>query len=188
MLELDLAEALFIGTAAKAAAIADAAAERARAAGDETGEALARVGAAYYRVVRSRPIRPIDELEQLARKALPLLEQAEDHAGLVHVWYALGFGVANCRGRFEDYAHASEQALRHARLAGQRSSDLFRLERALAYGPRPADEALRTLDALLPENPHPSAAADARLAAHACSPASTRQRRSRARPASAGAS
>ncbi len=73
----------------------------------------------------------------------------------MHVWNALGFGVANQRCRFEDWAQAAEQALRHARLAGQRSSRLFCLESALALGPRPADEALRTLDALLPENPHP---------------------------------
>ena len=52
-------------------------------------------------------------------------------------------------------AHAAEQALRHARLAGQRGSDLHGLESALALGPRPADEALRTLDALLPDNPQP---------------------------------
>ena len=154
VLELDLAQALSDRDGAKAAAIADAAAERARAAGDETGELLARVGAAYYRMFFSTDP-AVDELERLARKALPLLEQAEDHAGLVHVWHALGFGVANFRGRFEDYAHASEQALRHARLAGQRNSSLFGLEDALALGPRPADEALRTLDALLPENPHP---------------------------------
>ena len=73
----------------------------------------------------------------------------------MHAWLALGYGVANSRGRFEDYAQASEQALRHARLAGQRNSSLFGLEAALAFGPRPADEALRTLDPLLPENPHP---------------------------------
>jgi hypothetical protein len=153
VLELDLANVLSFQDGAKAAAIAAAAAERARAAGDETGELLARVGASFHRsLVAADPA--IDELEQLARKALPPLEQAENHAGLVHVWHALS-DVANHRGRFEDHAHASEQALRHARLAGQRNSHLFRLERALAYGPRPADEALRTLDALLPENPHP---------------------------------
>src|SRR5256886_5944293 len=39
----------------------------------------------------------IDEVEKLARKALPLLEQAEDHAGLVHVWPMLGSSVANSR-------------------------------------------------------------------------------------------
>lgn len=153
VLELDLAQALFRDSP-KAAAVADAAAERARADGDETAEALARVRAAYSRTFFvANPA--IDELEALARKALPLLEQAEDHAGLVHVWDALAYGVANWRLRFEDYAHASEQALRHARLAGQRRSDLVLLENALVYGPRPADEALRTLDALLPENPHP---------------------------------
>ena len=73
----------------------------------------------------------------------------------MHVWHALGFGVANFRVRSEDYAHAAEQALRHARLAGQRNSHLFHLDDALIQGPRPADEALRTFDALLPENPHP---------------------------------
>jgi class 3 adenylate cyclase/tetratricopeptide (TPR) repeat protein len=153
VLELDLAQAL-LRDSPKAAAIADAAAERARVAGDETGEALARVGAAYYRVFFAADP-AVNEVEELARKALPLLEQAEDHAGLVHVWNALGYGVANWRCRFEDWAQAAEQVLRHARLAGQRSSRLFP-ESALALGPRPADEALRTVDALLPENPHPA--------------------------------
>ncbi len=154
VLELDLAMAISYRDGAQAAAIADAAGERARAAGDETAELLARVGAAFHRLhFAADPA--VDELEQLARRALPLLEQAEDHAGLVHVWYALGHGVANFRVRSEDYAHAAEQALRHARLAGQRNSHLFSLDDALTQGPRPADEALRTLDALLPENPTP---------------------------------
>jgi tetratricopeptide (TPR) repeat protein len=73
----------------------------------------------------------------------------------VHVWLALADGVANCRCRCEDWVHASEQALHHARLAAQRRSSLFGLESALVAGPRPADEALRTLDAFLPENPQP---------------------------------
>ena len=72
-----------------------------------------------------------------------------------YVWDALGYGVANWRGRFEDWAHAAEQALRHARLAGQAQLGPLLPRSALVYGPRPADEALRTLDALLPENPHP---------------------------------
>jgi class 3 adenylate cyclase len=154
VLELDLAEALSHRDGAKAATIADAAAERARAAGEETGELLARVGAAYYRS-RFEADPAVEELERLARKALPLLEQAENHGGLVHVWYALAYGVANVRGHFEDNSRASEQALRHARLAGQRNSGLLCLEDALVLGPRPADEALRTLDTLLPQNPHP---------------------------------
>ena len=155
VLELDLGEAIFGSTPEVAAALAADAAERARSAGDETAEALARVGAAYYRTFFADDP-AIDEVETRARRALPLLEQADDHAGLVHVWDALTYGVANWRCRYEDYAHGSEQAVRHARLAGQRRSDLFRLDRALAYGPLPADEALAKIDALLPESPHPS--------------------------------
>ncbi len=155
VLELDLAQALVHHTPEVSAALATAAADRARAAGEEAGEALARCDALYYRsFFAADPA--IDEVEELARKALPLLEDVGDHAGLVHVWDALTYGVANWRCHYDDYAHAAEQALRHARLAGQRRSDLFRLDRALAYGPRPADEALRTIDALLPDNPHPS--------------------------------
>jgi ATP/maltotriose-dependent transcriptional regulator MalT len=154
VLELDFAQAHFERDSRKAATIAEAAAERARAAGDTTSELLARVGAALHRS-RFEADTSIDELEALARSALPRLEAAENHAGLVHVWYALGFVVANTRNRFEDWVHAAEQALRHARLAGQRGSHLFRLEHALVYGPRPAAETLRTLDALLPESPHP---------------------------------
>jgi class 3 adenylate cyclase/tetratricopeptide (TPR) repeat protein len=155
VLELDLGQALWGTSPEVAAALAAAAAERARSAGDETAEALARVGAAYYRVFfEDDPA--IDEVETLVRAALPLLEQADDHAGLVHAWDALTMGVFNWRCHYEDYAQAAEQARRHARLAGQRRSDLFRLDAALVYGPRPADEALRTIDALLPENPHPS--------------------------------
>ena len=154
LLELDLAAALSFRDGAKAAAIADAAAERARTAGHETGELLARVATAYHRSWFA-PDPDIDELEQLARRALPLLERAGDHAGLVHVWRALGFGVANFRGRWDDWAQASEHALRHARLAGQPSVRLFALPLARASGTRSADDALRTIDALLPENPHP---------------------------------
>jgi tetratricopeptide (TPR) repeat protein len=90
---------------------------------------------------------------------VPLLEQAEDHACLVRVWWALAYHVANNRGRYEEMARASEEALRHARLAGQPSGNLFMLDMAVVYGPRPADEALRALDAVLPEAADPGALA-----------------------------
>ena len=154
-LELDLATALFRDRPA-AAAIADAAAERARGADDQPGEALARAAEAFYRSWLV-PDPDVDELELLARKALPLLEQTEDHAGLVHVWTALGFGVANFRGRWDDWAQAAEQGLRHTRLAGQPSAPRTGHELAIASGSRPADEALAKLDTLLPESPHPAA-------------------------------
>ena len=96
-----------------------------------------------------------DELEALALEAIPLLEQRSDHACLVHVWYAVGFGVANARGQYAEWARAAEQALVHARLAGQRPTHLYYLDLVLILGPTPADEALETLDALMPEGAHP---------------------------------
>jgi len=150
-LELDLANARQVPR--EQAAIAERAAERAREAGDRLGEALALVVAAEARLeFADDPA--VDELERLARAALPLLEHAEDHAGLARVWHALG-NVANFRAQFEERAQASEQALRHLRLAGRRNSGLAGLSSALVLGPRPADEALRTLDSVLPENPDP---------------------------------
>jgi class 3 adenylate cyclase/tetratricopeptide (TPR) repeat protein len=153
-LEVDLAEALSETDPRKAAAVAQATAERARAAGDEPGELLASVVAAHRRSdFAADP--DVEGLEALAHEALPVLEQTRDHAGLVHVWRAIGLGVANPRGHFEEIARAAERAIRHSRLAGQRDTGLLALAFALAYGPRPADEALQTLDAALPETPHP---------------------------------
>ena len=153
-LEMDLADVLSRSEPQKAVAIADSVAKRAREAGDETAEALARVVRANVRV-QSDPSASLDELERIAHAAIPVLEHAEDHAGLAYVWYALGFSVANCRLRCEEHAYASEQALLHARLAGQPRNDLFHLDGALAFGPVPADEAIRALDAALGDVRHP---------------------------------
>jgi class 3 adenylate cyclase/predicted ATPase len=154
--EVDLAYVLSWTEPQKAVAIADAAAERARDAGLETAEALARVLAANVRM-SADPLASIDELERLAREALPLLQQAEDHAGLAYVWAALGWSVANFRNQFEEHLYASEQALQHARLAGQPRGHLFHLDGALAFGPRPADEALERLDAVVGGGRYPHA-------------------------------
>jgi ATP/maltotriose-dependent transcriptional regulator MalT len=94
----------------------------------------------------------VDEVEDLARTALPLLEG--DHANLVSLFYVLG-SVASFHGRFDEWAQAAEQSLHHARLAGERPSHLFSLGPALTLGPRPADEALRRMDALAPDSSHP---------------------------------
>jgi class 3 adenylate cyclase len=153
-LELDLAQSLYWVDLEKAVAIAEEAAQRARAAGDEARYLLGLTVAAFYRAIYAADP-DIDELERLARAALPLLEQADDHAGLVHVWFALAYGVANTRGHFEDFEHSAAQAIRQARLAGERRAFLFYLVLALLMGPRPADEALRRIDAALPENPYP---------------------------------
>jgi len=153
-LELDFAEAQ--SSSRDAASIAEAALARAREAGDEPGEALARVVLSHHRIQLSPEV-TVDELEALALEAVPVLEDGADHHGLVYVWNVLAFGVANYRWRFEEQARAAQEALRHAHLAGQPRAGMFSLDMALVYGPRSAEEALRTLDVAMPESPAPQA-------------------------------
>jgi len=152
-LELHLADVQ--QTWRRRAEVAEQAAERARAANDQVGEALAVVLAAHARF-QFEDDASVDELERLADAALPLLEHAEDHVGLAWVWFLLGQGVFNVRGRCEEWAQAAEQALRHNQLTGDPSVGSGGLPNALLLGPRPADEALESLEAVLPEHPHPS--------------------------------
>jgi tetratricopeptide (TPR) repeat protein len=147
-LELDLA--LLQPTVGERVAMARAAGERARDGGDRRGELVAGVVAADQHSLASPE--SAGNVEALARQALPLLEEAGDDAGLVHVWVALA-EAANNPCRFEDEAHAAEQTILHARRIGR--PGLFRLAHALFLGPRPADEALATLTPLLADDPHP---------------------------------
>ena len=157
VLELQMARTLPVQDAARAVAIADAVAVRARAAGDRTGELVSRLGAVDLRVRGSGwsgSDRDLAEIDQLAREALPLLEQEGDHARLATVWSFLVLAPF-LRCRFEDVAVAAERAQAHARLAGWHERPPIVVATALVCGPRPAGEALSTLDARLPEHPHP---------------------------------
>jgi class 3 adenylate cyclase/tetratricopeptide (TPR) repeat protein len=151
-LEIDLVGSLGVTDLAQAAEIADAAAARAEAAGDQVATALVRTVAANVRIWAGQG--STEELERIARSALPLLEAAGDDEGLAYVWSALG-QVANMRARLDEWAQAAEQAIVHAR-AGGPDTRLFGLGVALQFGPRPAGEALEALDAVLPEQPHPA--------------------------------
>ena len=126
---------------------------RADEAGDETGAALGRALAASHRFFVAS-VSP-DELEALLLEARRRLEEAEDHVGLYYVWSALGYCVANARGRADDWANASEQARRHSRLAGRSAPNPNDLGVAIVAGPRPADEALETVQRLLAETRSP---------------------------------
>jgi class 3 adenylate cyclase/tetratricopeptide (TPR) repeat protein len=128
------------------------AAERARAVGDDAGELLALMVLAWVELGQGTDAA---ELEQAAKAALQRLEASEDHAGLVWVWQALGGGVANMLGRYEDYARAAEECLRHARLAGQTPGNDFGFATAVVTGSRPASEALASLDRLFPDYQRP---------------------------------
>jgi class 3 adenylate cyclase/tetratricopeptide (TPR) repeat protein len=151
--EIELAEALYWTDLARGVAVADAAVERTAAQGDEPDATLARMVAALARMnyTHGSP----DEVERLAREALLLLDAADDE-GLSHVWYALSW-VANMRQRYEDWAQANETAILHARRAGHPHPAVMGLAVALTFGPRPADEALATLDEVLTDQPDPGA-------------------------------
>jgi len=155
-LELDLARS-HAQSPAQAAAIAAAASERARIAGDQTAEALAQLFAVHMRLFDGGA--GTDDLDSCARAVIPMLEQTGDHVGLVDAFSAL-VSIANVRGQYEAWARAAEQAIHHTRLTGRPASILFGLGIALAQGPRRADEAILTFDAVAGETPPPSSLLD----------------------------
>ncbi len=150
-LELDLVSAIWTQPR-EGAVLAAAAADRAAAAGDATGQAYALAVVALHET-QSGTL-PVDRLEARVRAALPLLEQAGDDAGLAQVWHMLGFGVANTRGRWAEQADAEEQARLHARRAG-RPWQPVGIVLPLVVGPVPAGEALARFDEVAPvPTPH----------------------------------
>jgi class 3 adenylate cyclase/tetratricopeptide (TPR) repeat protein len=152
--EAELAAALEMSDLAGALRVVDAAIERAEAAGDEAGVAMLRTLAGSLRMDSGECT--ADELEALAKAALPLLEARGDDEGLVHVWEALG-SVANMHSRLEDWANALEQSLLHARRAGHPMVGSRALSVPLTFGPVPASQALAKLDSYIAiaGRPHP---------------------------------
>jgi tetratricopeptide (TPR) repeat protein len=121
--------------------------------GDALAAALAHVLVAHARLGMLEC--SADEQERVALAALPVLEAAGDHLGLRMVWISLAEGVYNFRGQYAQAEHAAEEAVRHSRLAGQRTYPMF-LPVALHVGPRPAEDALRRLNELGADYPHPA--------------------------------
>ena len=153
--EIELAESLYWTDLARGVAVAEAAVERAEAAGNETDAALARVVAANARLNYNQG--SSDEVEWLAREALPLLEAAGDDEALVHVWAAFSW-VANMRQRYADWTQAVEMELQYAHRAGHSAPGItLGVAIALTQGPRPAAEALADLDAVIGEQPYAGA-------------------------------
>ena len=128
-----------------AAQAAEAVSERAEATGDGSGAMLGRAMALLNRMVGGEVV-GVDEQVELCRAALPLEEERGDPRRLALLWEMLGI-AANFRMQNDENVHASQQALRYRRLAGDSPSDTG-IEWALILGPRPADEAMRMLDEL----------------------------------------
>ena len=151
-LEVTLVRVLEATDVAEAIAVAEAAVERATSAGDGAAAALARTAAAEARVVGVTGTSA--EQERAARDALPLLEAARDDEGLAYIWSSLG-EVAHMLCRHEDWIRASEKATSYSRRAGHALAARWLIAIPLAWGPRPASEALVQLDALSSGQPHP---------------------------------
>jgi class 3 adenylate cyclase/tetratricopeptide (TPR) repeat protein len=141
-LELDLLAAEQPGAEA-AIRGAEAIARSAREHGDRTAEIHARVVAAFHRM--NYTPETVSEADALASEALEQLEPSNDNAALVAAWQLRGW-VDNAHGRMGAWARAAEQALTHGRRLSTRWNQPVGLYGSLVNGPRPADEALRTLD------------------------------------------
>jgi class 3 adenylate cyclase/tetratricopeptide (TPR) repeat protein len=124
---------------------AEAVAERAEAAGDHSGAMLGRAQVLLNRMYEGE-LAGVDEQVELCRAALPLEEERGDPRRLALLWEMLA-QAANFRMQNDDDVHASQQALRYHRQAGDLPS-YVRVEWPLILGPRPADEATRMLDEL----------------------------------------
>jgi class 3 adenylate cyclase len=129
------------------------AADAAEKAGDAAGAALARASAAELGLETGAA--SAEEVERLARAALPLLEAAGDDAGLARGWDLLAHGLFRTRCRYDEVEQAAEQALLHARLAGEKRSFPAGIVFALRAGSRPVAEGLQRLDALAEQYTHP---------------------------------
>jgi class 3 adenylate cyclase len=131
----------------------DTAADAAERAGDAAGAALARAAAARLRLETGAA--SAEEVETLARAALPLLEAAGDQSGLARGWDILASGLHRTRCRYDEVEQAAEQALLHARLAGEKLTYPGGIVIALRVGSRPVAEGLQRLDALAEQYTHP---------------------------------
>ncbi|MGQ0608034.1 MAG: ATP-binding protein [Chloroflexota bacterium] len=136
-LQLDLAEAYAdLGEFEDSERCATEALEAARADGDgllATNASLVGLFLRYTLDPQNRTLQVIRDTEA----AIPILEAAEDHEGLVRAWRLLGWvhGTACQYGAAE---RAVEQAVHHARLAGDRrgeSRNLMSLALSALYGP-----------------------------------------------------
>jgi len=126
---------------------AEAVAERADAAGDRSGAMLARAMAIFLRVYGGDQSVSFGAQEELLHAALPLEEQLGDPRRLGLLWNLLAYS-ANFRMQCEDHVVAAERSLYYYRLAGDVPAGTAGLDYGLVLGPRPADEALRTLEAI----------------------------------------
>ena len=124
---------------------AEAVAERAEAAGDHSGAMLASAMALLGRNYAGEPD-ATDEVIAICRAALPLEKERGDPRRLALLWEMLA-SAADFHQQHDDKVEALLQALGYQRRAGY-SRSATELEWSLIIGPRPVDDAIRTMDEL----------------------------------------
>jgi class 3 adenylate cyclase/tetratricopeptide (TPR) repeat protein len=105
----------------------------------------------WLRLLPGRERRTTEEVRQEAERAIEVLTELGDDAGIARAWLLLS-EVHNVWGRLAEMAQAAEHAVDHARRAGDLPKvdlALSRLAVALAHGPMPVEEAIRRGQELL---------------------------------------
>jgi tetratricopeptide (TPR) repeat protein len=121
---------------------ANAAAERAEAAGDSSGAMLARAAALSIGTFTG-DVGTTDEIVALCHAALPDEEEDGDPRRLAILWAILAH-TANFRMQNAEDVDATLRSLRYSRLAGDKPTAMH-LAWALILSPRPIEEAMRML-------------------------------------------
>jgi class 3 adenylate cyclase/tetratricopeptide (TPR) repeat protein len=148
----DLGEALAdIGEFQHARELLDDGVGQATAAGDELAATRIRLARLLVLFYGSGGTGWAREVERETARALPVLEAAGDHAALARAWRLLA-SVHGRACRFERESVAGEQAMVHARAAGDRRQELrsaAALAMSRAYGPAPVDAAIPECERIL---------------------------------------
>jgi len=152
-LVIDLADAAFdAGDYRRSGEAAEELIRIGGAQGDAQLEWRGRVQALAIRMFTD-PNVTMDEAKATAEAALPVLEQAGDEAGLARAFRLLGY-VHHGNSREEEHLNALEQALEHARNAGDTAHEaeiMGWLGVAHVFGPTPVDQAEAQLEQILDE-------------------------------------
>ena len=146
-----LGEALLAtGDFGQGRAVLDEAIVRAATAADASLEAEARLVKLVLEAVASGIGWTEAALPEI-RRSMDALERAENHAGLATGWRVLA-SVHATACRYGEATRALDQAVRHARLAGDRRQELrdtAGYAQAMLLGPTPVEEAVRECERIL---------------------------------------
>ena len=139
-----------LGRLAEADALLEQALEDARAEGDDLRAARAELDREFV-LLQTDPSGRIEEIGELTERVLPLLEASGDEVGIARAW-RLRSEVGRLVCRYGDKASALEQALVHARAAGEEREAAeigVELGSCLCWGPTPVGEAIARVEQML---------------------------------------